>query len=64
MHRIVCALWRQHEASMLIITEDGLYLRCPDCGWCSPGWDLTAPTMPKVAVDRGVTNRSGFERSL
>ena len=64
MNRLLCALIHRHDASMLIITADGLYLRCPDCGYCSPGWDLTAPTTPRVVVDRGPVNRSGFERSL
>ena len=60
MNRLLCAIWLRHEASMLIITADGLYLRCPDCGYCSPGWDLTGLLTPQEP--ERPTNRAGFER--
>ncbi len=51
LDRLVCRL-KQHPAAMLHFGEARLALRCPDCGWQSPGIEVREARPPQRAVVR------------
>jgi hypothetical protein len=48
--QIRCRLFRRHR-EILLVRENRLALRCPHCGWESPGWTVSqsAPWQRQIA---------------
>ena len=40
----------QHPNAMRVAAPDRIYLRCPDCAYESPGWDVAPAKPPQTAT--------------
>jgi hypothetical protein len=53
-HQLICGI--AGHSLMLAFKRDRLLLRCPDCGYESPGWEIgtrpVRPVLPRAAVAR------------